>query len=263
MQPVRITTAGASPVLPLRMVAAGTGATVGITLWVLGEGRYEPQNFPSFTIKAEDVAWSWATNSSNFAKVRETRNDSMGGNAWEVESSMVQDTSFVRSQVLWQAKNEDRTKNLPSPSFDSGVGTEADAGANEKTAEQLATEDLAVLFAFSSYGTFRATRMRSDLGRASLANDLRLIASGDQSQISNIRVLTKESDEPQCPYWDGCEQIGIAPRSVAAARNGSGGGCSNASAASSRTSSLVGGASMAIAAAALLGMGRLRRRRNR
>lgn len=41
MRPVRVTTQGANPVLPLRMVAAGTGATVGITLWVLGEGRYD------------------------------------------------------------------------------------------------------------------------------------------------------------------------------------------------------------------------------
>src|SRR5690348_16899562 len=32
MRPVRVTTQGASPVLPLRMVAAGTGASVGITL---------------------------------------------------------------------------------------------------------------------------------------------------------------------------------------------------------------------------------------
>jgi len=36
MQPVRVTTSGASPVMPLRMVAAGTGSTTGITLWVVG-----------------------------------------------------------------------------------------------------------------------------------------------------------------------------------------------------------------------------------
>src|SRR5262249_34982622 len=37
MRPVRVTTPGATPVLPLRMVAAGTGATTPITLWVIGE----------------------------------------------------------------------------------------------------------------------------------------------------------------------------------------------------------------------------------
>src|SRR6185436_19779148 len=34
MQPVRVTSPGASPVLPLRMVAAGTGANVALSLFV-------------------------------------------------------------------------------------------------------------------------------------------------------------------------------------------------------------------------------------
>jgi hypothetical protein len=50
MRPVRVTSPGAGLSLPLRMVAAGTGATVGITLWVIADGRYEPKNFPFFTI---------------------------------------------------------------------------------------------------------------------------------------------------------------------------------------------------------------------
>src|SRR5262249_32646245 len=49
MRPVRISFDGASPVLPLRMVALGTGATTPITLWVLAEGRYEPVGVPTFT----------------------------------------------------------------------------------------------------------------------------------------------------------------------------------------------------------------------
>ena len=39
MVPIRIAFDGASPSLPLRMVAAGTGAQVGIKLFVFGEGR--------------------------------------------------------------------------------------------------------------------------------------------------------------------------------------------------------------------------------
>ena len=39
MRPVRVTTPGAGVQLPLRMVAAGTGATVGVTLWVVSDGR--------------------------------------------------------------------------------------------------------------------------------------------------------------------------------------------------------------------------------
>ena len=47
MKPVRVVSPGASPVLPLRMVASGTGAEVAITLFVIGEGRWETKNFPN------------------------------------------------------------------------------------------------------------------------------------------------------------------------------------------------------------------------
>lgn len=263
MQPVRITTAGPSPTLPLRMVAAGTGATVGITLWVLGEGRYEPQNFPSFTIKSQDIAWSWASNSSNFTKVREAKNDALGGSAWELESSLSMHTANVRSRVLGQTydePNDDQSGPSPYPYPPPVLDAGADAApANKPSAYALATEDLDVLFAFShGGGMFRTTRMRSDLGRASLANDLKLSASSDQSEIANVRIVTNESDEPQCAYYRGCEYAGTAPRSVAAARNDTGGGCSAAVSTASTSSSLAGGM---LAVAALVGLGRTRRRR--
>ena len=57
MRPVSVTTNGASLSLPLRMVAAGTGATVGITLWVVAQGRYEAANFPNFTIDPSTLVW--------------------------------------------------------------------------------------------------------------------------------------------------------------------------------------------------------------
>src|SRR5579864_6997839 len=60
MRPISVTSTGAALSLPLRMVAAGTGATVGITLWVVATGRYEPQNFTSFTIAASSLVWDWS-----------------------------------------------------------------------------------------------------------------------------------------------------------------------------------------------------------
>jgi hypothetical protein len=71
MQPITVTTPGASPVLPLRMVAAGVGATVPITLWVLGEGSYGPTNFPTFTIDASQLVWDFAANISNYGQLME------------------------------------------------------------------------------------------------------------------------------------------------------------------------------------------------
>src|SRR6202034_4519891 len=70
MRPVRVTTTGAGVTLPLRMVSVGTGATTGVTLWVIGDARWEPSNFPTFTIADSELDWDWATESSNYETVR-------------------------------------------------------------------------------------------------------------------------------------------------------------------------------------------------
>jgi Uncharacterized protein conserved in bacteria (DUF2330) len=66
MQPVRVVTPGASPVLPLRMVTAGIGANVGLTLWVISEGRWHTKNFPDAVIDPAQLAWDPYTSKSNY-----------------------------------------------------------------------------------------------------------------------------------------------------------------------------------------------------
>ena len=77
MTPVRIITPGASPTLPLRMVAAGTGDFVGITLYVIAEGRYEAADFNNkVNVDFSKLAWDWHSNfdtsqgTSNYAALR-------------------------------------------------------------------------------------------------------------------------------------------------------------------------------------------------
>jgi len=72
MTPVRVVTPGASPILPLRMVAAGTGATTSIVLYVIGEGRYRAAMRPQALISAADVTWDWAAFESDYASLRAT-----------------------------------------------------------------------------------------------------------------------------------------------------------------------------------------------
>lgn len=45
MQPIRVTTRGYNPVLPLRMIAAGIADKVGLTLMVVADGRVEAHGF--------------------------------------------------------------------------------------------------------------------------------------------------------------------------------------------------------------------------
>lgn len=236
MRPVRISTAGAAPVLPLRMVTAGTGAVVGITLWVVAEGRYEPQNFPSFHIADSDLVWDWATSSSNFTQLRADKEAALGGKGWEVESSTeqlaTQFTSYVKNGGYFGGRFGGG--GVPQAADDYDPITDVN-GVVTKTADQVRDEDMAALFAGIATPEVRFTRIRSDLAHAALANDLALQASQDQTVLTNVRNVTKESGQPNCPVYDGCSQVGTAPRDQAAAmtamngRFGSGGGCSTAS----------------------------------
>ncbi len=71
MKPVRVISPGASPTLPLRMVAAGTGAETAVTLFVIGEGRWEAQNFPNVAMYAANLTWDFGTQSSDYSKRRQ------------------------------------------------------------------------------------------------------------------------------------------------------------------------------------------------
>lgn len=91
MAPVRVITPGASPVLPLRMVAAGTGAKTSIVLYLIGEGRYQASNFPSSLVATHELVWDWSSGSSNYSPLRE---EAVLNNAFL--------TSFARPGAFYQ-----------------------------------------------------------------------------------------------------------------------------------------------------------------
>jgi hypothetical protein len=100
MRPVSVTSAGAGMSLPLRMVAAGTGATVGITLWVVSAGRLEPQNFMGFTIDPSELVWDWSVRSSNYATVQQQKETAFNYAAWQTESSLDLSPVGIENLVL-------------------------------------------------------------------------------------------------------------------------------------------------------------------
>ena len=88
MRPIRIVTPGADTTLPLRMVAAGVGAKVGLTLWVIGEGRYHTQNFPDAPIDWTQLAWDVNQRRSNRSVLEATALASNGGRSWITEAAV-------------------------------------------------------------------------------------------------------------------------------------------------------------------------------
>ena len=211
MRPVRVTSTGASLSLPLRMAAIGTGATVGITIWVVSEGRYEPQNFPFFKIDDSALVWDWKTNSSNYTTLRAANEAALGGKGWEIESSIDLNEQLISGVVLSGGLyfGNGGFGGTPPPANASNdylpVG-DPDAGADggpSETAEQVRADDIAALFAGMAGPTVRVTRMRSDISHAAMTSDFVLQASADQAELSNIRNVT-ESVNLVCPVYSEC-----------------------------------------------------------
>jgi MYXO-CTERM domain-containing protein len=88
MQPVRVVTPGADVTLPLRMVAAGVGAKVGITLYVISEGRYEART-PFFNAAVNDsqLVWLVGQSRSNYQELAQGLMQSHNDHTWLTEYS--------------------------------------------------------------------------------------------------------------------------------------------------------------------------------
>jgi MYXO-CTERM domain-containing protein len=336
MQPVRVTTHGAFPVLPLLMVSVGTGATTGITLWVVGEGRWEPQNFPTFTIDSSELDWDWKTSSSNYEPLRLSKEAALGGRGWQIESSLDHSQYAIRNALSAALAADFGGKGgyadpnpMPPPRHgakDAGATTDAggpkDAGAEAGEAgsaeasvdgggdaapvvdggpegapvdasladtdvpeaetpdveaedsslvppseQQLAEQDLDVLFEGVSGPNARITRMRTDIVHSALSDDLVIRASADQTELSASYHVSSQIGQPLCPiYNEYCTQTGELPRDQARAQadlapadGDSSGGCSGC-----RTTSGPTGSKATIGIlVALAGLGAVRGRRRR
>jgi hypothetical protein len=238
MRPVRVTTPGASLSLPLRMAAVGTGASVGITIWVVADGRYEPQNFPFFHVEDSALVWDFGTSQSNYAALRQKNETALKGKGWEVESSISLNEQTINNVILsggqYYGGNGGFGGGLATPadpSLDYLPVGDPDGGAEggvTQSAEEVRTADLNALFVGISGPNVRVTRIRSDISHAAMTADFVLQASADQSELSNVRNVT-QSVNLTCPVYYGCNVVGTGtPAQAAASISGNGGGCSAA-----------------------------------
>jgi MYXO-CTERM domain-containing protein len=162
MRPIRITTPGASPSLPLRMVAAGTGASTAISLFIVAEGSYVPSNLPWGTISEADLIWDFDAKRSNYSELRKAYFESYPTGAWLNEAAF--------EIGAWQFEDVLTTAAISPAS--SGYGGAAGAGA-----EAEAEADLGALFAGLDPASIVLTRLNAELTREGLATDLSLEAS--------------------------------------------------------------------------------------
>jgi MYXO-CTERM domain-containing protein len=257
---------------------------VGITIWIVADGRYEPQNFPFFRIDDSELVWDFSTGSSNYATLRQQHEHALGGRGWEIESSLPVDEQLVSNVVLSGGQYYGpgaRGVGSPSDASQDYLPVTNPDGSIAQTADQVRSEDLSTLFVGLAGPVVRFTRIRSDISHAAMTNDFVVQASQDQSEVTNIRQCTQSINEVCNIYGSDCSVIGQGTPAQAAASGphsgiggifgvggGNGGvggtGGSGGGGACSTTSPQHNGLPIGLAAiAGLVGLVTLRARRNR
>jgi hypothetical protein len=226
MRPVRVTTSGAGLSLPLRMASIGTGAVTGITIWVVADGRYEPQNFPFFHIDDSELVWDWSSLISNYTTLRVQKESALKNAGWEIESSIALNQQVIKNVILSGGQYFGNGLGSAGPPSQASqdylpIGS-ADAGASYESADQVRDDDINTLFAGLAGSTVRVTRIRSDIAQTAMTSDFVLQASSDQTELSNVRNITK-SVNLTCPIYNGCTQIGTGTLAQAQASVDDGG----------------------------------------
>ncbi|HEX8796674.1 MAG TPA: DUF2330 domain-containing protein [Polyangiaceae bacterium] len=216
MQPVRIVTPGADLSLPLRMVAAGVGAHVGLELFVLSEGRYQPMNFPEATIDFTQLQWDPTNVISNYTTLAAQALAANGGRGWLTEMSgpanLGASTNGVNPGLDSTYEQTCVEQTLPPPpscnggeagagdggggdaaeeaSTEGGTPAGADAGADAAACQPkvVGCDDLDVAMTGITPGNLWITRLRADLPIGALTNDLALEASPSQDPVSSLHT---------------------------------------------------------------------------
>ncbi len=250
MQPVAVTTAGASPSLPLRMVAVGTGALTPINLWILAEGRYDTVNFPSLQIDPTQLVWDWDTQSSNYATLEQNAFTASNNAGWIVEDAEPFSMYELQAQLQELVENDPAT---------SGYGDSMGNGA----AAALAA-DMTTLFAGLDPSTTWITRFEGLISHAALDADLQIAAASDQSQVQRYLTATQSTGTPPACAVNTCGGNGSAGDGWTywgGGTGGSGAGSSGGCAMTSRdtSGSFFGGAALLAALAVARSASRRRR----
>ena len=207
MRPLRITVPGASPSLPLRMVAAGTGAMTAVDLWLFGEGRHEPTNFVTFEIAEPDLVWDFDSASSNYKELRQAGFDAAAGAAWLTMAAEPTGTVDLRNLI------ESLVFSDPAAS---GYGDAEGVGAMEE-----ATADLDDLLG----GLWPAWihRFYAELARPALATDLLIGPSPEQGAIDRDLRCPNYVGSPCPPGTHPLHPCGSTSGPGASGAGGSGG----------------------------------------
>jgi hypothetical protein len=189
MTPVRVTTAGYAPTLPLRMVAAGVSDIVGLELFVIAASRFEASNFSNATLSDDDFTFDYAVQSwppstaQDLLTAVRRAHRSNGSRTWLTQKSTAsepQNFAFaVRSFASPFASG-------PSVCFAADGGPPEDAPGQDAGCRDADYNDELMVATRTLSGPIWLTRLSAELPSAMLDRDLQLAPSVDNSAVSGL-----------------------------------------------------------------------------
>jgi len=237
MTPVRVVMDGGSLSLPLRMVGIGTGEQTPIVLYVIGEGRYQPQNFPQSLVETGLVSWNFRTQESNYTAVRDRALATHDGRSFitafatpgmfvstffdattgagSTLAKLYVDQAFSNGETpvacTVDAPFQGRVQN-PCPGgepWDSPACGSVETGVvDARTLGCEGASDIAVALDGMMLQDVWITRLEAVLPRAALVEDLVLEATNTQTVVSNnVQASIALETEGACPS-------GVIPRVI-------------------------------------------------
>jgi hypothetical protein len=235
MKPVRVVTPGAAMTLPLRMVAAGTGSNVAITLYTITEGRLEADQYGNLTFPQDQLVWDFKAQSSNYAALRTTLLKKDAGRTWLTayasQGALLSNNyggyyngagdyygGSIASTYAYQGQSNGETTDIsacttafdqiadstdlvvdPCPPGvmpgDPSCGQIAPGQIDATTLACGALDDMAVALTGLHPRDVWLTRLEANLPRAALAKDLSLTPSASQSEVSNYMQANQGINE--------------------------------------------------------------------
>ena len=229
MQPIRVVSPGADGTLPLRMVSAGIGATVGLELFVLSEGRYEATSFDNALVDGKLVKWNGASSRSTYAETFDALAASNGKGVWITEHAGKSAVGTLTSRYSAACRNQPPVA-IPCNTTDAGTGDGgSDAGQDAGDAGGCVQyvpacdvyDDLTRATDGMNPSDVTITRMRTNLGATALSTDLVVGAAKSQAPVSSFIQTTEFTDPtynpcpggsttpyPQTDPGDGCTTSG-------------------------------------------------------
>ncbi|HVU03191.1 MAG TPA: DUF2330 domain-containing protein [Polyangiaceae bacterium] len=208
MQPVRVVTPGGPAMLPLRMVAAGTGQFVDIVLFVLGEGRYQLDDFHETFVDPAKITFDVQANQSNYLAVREDALGMYGGysflTAFATPSPFelgaqtngqfgFQPYSFAETYFQQAAQDDGRSLTESCSNVDAALARSGVVGSDIPPASLTCSgySDLSAALEGMNPRLVWLTRLELDLPREALGADCKVSLSKTQANVSGKFVATR------------------------------------------------------------------------